>query len=511
MVEGTTNFIHSFIHSLIHSLSQHGKPVIIDTFAYYLYLSLFSFYPEIILCKPNPCRHGGRCAIINSRKFSCDCQHTGYEGDLCDRGVVMPPDFPKLISGRPSENLSLLAKPDNSLTVHFSTTMNMTFQPKKLMIQHPSGNAEFQVTGHESGVGMVSYDLGGVDSHSFLSPKNSSIFIGRNISNEKSIYTRLGLLNGELPIGCQRKNLINYPCSLKIAFDSTSATSNDIVIESGPVHIIASDNKTIPLSLVGYDFSLPHQPLQESEILKTLITQTSITNTNQADHHPFNERCSFKLTVEALIEFIQKDAFPKSFMRHLTDQLPLWLRLMVKDDSTSFVAENIKADLIQVTRTQYIHPNCKFPSPGVPTAMIIYRPSVSYTIYVENKQISLSSKGSCFATDACGRGVFLTLSEQTSKEINKMPLMTDMTDGGWEFVPSSLGFTSPRKYQSITNFIPADPMAEAFSDFHYNIWWQGTTNIFLKNTSDFTVNMKITGQVFSFVEDLNSVSTTSCL
>ena len=486
--------------------------MLFNLFVQYLtsFLFLFEFYLEIILCKPNPCRHGGRCIVIDSQKFSCDCQNTGYEGDLCERGVVTPPDFPKLIPGRLSEDLSLLAKPNNVLTVLFDATLKMTFHPKRVMIQYPSDQAEFKVIGHESGVGMVSYDLSGIDKHTFVSPTNSPIFVGHNISNVNSIYTRLGLLNGEVPIGCRTKNLQNFPCGLKVAYSPSSTLPNDVLVQSGPVHIITSDNKTIPLSLVGYNFSSPYQSGQESELLKTLIAQTSSTNTSSAGQTS-NEMCSFQPTTEALIEFIQEDAFPKSFMRYLTDKLPLWIRLMVKDDNNLFAAENTRADLIQITSTQSDYLNCKFPPLGIPNAMVTYRPKVTFTISAGRKQISLPSKGCCFATDPCGSAVFLTLSEKAGKEISKMPVLKDLTYNGWGVLLSSFGFTAPKKYQSLTNSLPSDPMAEHFSDFHYNMWWKGTTNISLKNTSDFTINMKMSGQVFSFVEDLNSVSIKPCL
>ena len=357
---------------------------------------------------------------------------------------------------------------------------------------------------------MVSYDLSGIDKHTFVSPTDSPIFVGLNMSNANSIYTRLGLLIGEVPIGCQTRNLENFPCGLKVAYTSSSTLPNDVLVPSGPVHIITSDNKTIPLSLVGYNFASPHQSGQESELLKTLIAQTNTTNTSSAGQTS-NEMCSFQPSAEALIELIQEDAFPKSFMRYLTDKLPLWIRLIVTDDNNLFAAENIRADLIQTASTQSDYLNCKLPPLSISTAMVTYRPKVTFTICAGSKQISLSSKGCCFATDPCGSAVFLALSKKAGEEISKMPVLKDLTDNGWGVLLSSFGFTAPKKHQSLTSSLPSDPMSEHFSDFHYNMWWKGTTNISLKNTSDFKINMKMSGQVFSFAEDLNSVSINPCL
>ena len=449
--------------------------------------------------------------IINTREFSCDCLQTGYEGDLCEIGVVIPPDFPKVMSGYSSKNLILLAKPDNSLTIHFNSTMNLTFDPKELIIKHPTSKAEFRVIGHNSGVGMVSYDVEGVDRHDFAPPKNSSIFIGCNISNQKSIYTRLGLLDGELPIGCQTKNLDSYPCDITMVYNnySTSTVSNDLFIETGPVHILTPDNKTIPLSLVGYDFSSPHPT--DQEILEKLISRTKVTEKRHAAHRPVNQKCSpFQHTAEALIEFIQKDALPKSFLRYFAHQLPLWLKVTVGEDSNLFAIENTLANLVKTIDKQYIHPNCKFPLTDTHSAVVTYLPIVKYNVSVQNQQLSMSSKGCCFATDICGSGVFLTLAQRASKEMSTMPFMKDMADRGWKLLFSSFGFITPRRYSSIINRVPVGPMAaEYFSDFYYNLWWQGSADILLKHSSDFAMNMKMNGEGFAFVEDLNSVSTTA--
>ena len=469
---------------------------------------LCSFLSEIVLCRPNPCLHGGKCVVINSREFSCDCQHTGYVGDRCQTGQVIPPDFPKLIAGNPSDNLVLLAKPDNSLTVHFNPTTNLTFQPNELVIQHPTCKANFQVTGNKPGVEMVSYDLTGEDSPVFASPNNSSVFIGRNTSNQESAYTKLGLLIGELPIGCQKKKLLNYQCGITVAFDSTTTVPADVRIDSGPVHVITPDNKTIPLSLEGYDFSSPDQNHQK--LLKRLIDHANFSEKTQSeDLNPVNQGCSpFQSTGEALMEFIQKDAFPKSFLQYFSRQVPLWLKLEAGEDSHLFAVENMLASLIQTTGPRYVHPSCKFLLTGSNSTAVIYRPKVNFSISVQNEQLFVSSKDCCFATDVCDGGVFLTLSESVNKEIATMPFMKEMIEGRWKVLLSSLGFTPRRKYISIVNRLPAGPLAEYFSDYHYNLWLQGSADIFLRNSSDFSVNIKLTGEAFVYVEDLNGVSAT---
>ncbi|KAK3696474.1 hypothetical protein QZH41_002436 [Actinostola sp. cb2023] len=43
---------------------------------------------DVEACKPNPCRHGGRCVVISSKTFKCDCSNTGFKGRLCEEGEL---------------------------------------------------------------------------------------------------------------------------------------------------------------------------------------------------------------------------------------------------------------------------------------------------------------------------------------------------------------------------------------------------------------------------------------
>ena len=380
--------------------------------------------------------------------------------------------------------------------------MNLTIQPREVTILHPSSKAEFQVSGNSPGVGVVSYELKGESKHDFVLPDNSFVFISRNISSQKSIYTRLGLLTGELPIGCQRKEMNNYPaCYIRVAFDSNSTMSNTIAMETGPVHIVTLDNQTIPLSLAGYNFSSPHP--SRKQIMEKLIRQM---NRNKDDNNSGYQECAVvKLTVGDLIEFVQKDALPKSFMRYFTKQLPLWLRVVVRDDNDLFDVENTLAYLVQTADVHNIHPDCKFPISNQ-SNVVLYRPTVKYNISIENEQLSLSSKGSCFAVDICESGFFLALSPKASNKVRTMPFMMYMADKGWELLVSSFGFTTPTRYNRLLTSVPEGHLAENVSDFHYNLWWRGSANIRLSNSSSNAVNMKITGEAFVFAEDLNAVS-----
>ena len=456
------------------------------------------------MCKPNPCRHGGRCIIITPRQFSCDCQHTGYQGDLCEVGVVTLPDYPKLISGNHPEKLVLQAKPDKALTISFNSARNVAIQPQKLTIKNPNSTGEFQVSGHECGVGEVSYDLEGKNKHDFLVPDSSFLFIAQNISGQNSVYSRLGLLVDELPIGCQEKVIKTYQaCDIKMMFDSNVTSSNGIVVETGPVHVIPPDNRTIPLSLVGYNFSSPHP--SRIKLKERLLRHVEGEEEVGAPVCP-----NIQFTAADMMEFIQRDAFPKSFLRYFSYQLPLWLNVKVREDNYLFDLNNAMANIVQAKNAHASNPVCKFPVINQ-SPVVLYEPTISYNLLLENEQLSLSSKGSCFVIGICETWVFLALSQNSIGKVHTMKLMQDMADAGWEVMVHSFGFTTPRRYSKTLNSVPDGHLAQNFSDFHYNVWLQGSADVYLGNSSNFAVNMNMNGEAFAFVNNLDAVSTMFCV
>ena len=87
-----------------------------------------------------------------------------------------------------------------------------------------------------------------------------------------------------------------------------------------------------------------------------------------------------------------------------------------------------------------------------------------------------------------------------------MQFMQDLALGGWKLLVSSFGFTTPRGNNTSANSVPNGHLVGNFSDFYYNWWWQGSANVDLSN-EDQAVNMKMSGDVFVFSEDLDAVST----
>ena len=140
------------------------------------------------------------------------------------------------------------------------------------------------------------------------------------------------------------------------------------------------------------------------------------------------------------------------------------------------------------------------------STLVLYRPTLNYNISVEKNHLLLSSKGSCFAADICEPGVFLAFSQRARKKFATMQFMQDLALGGWKLLESSFGFTTPRRNNTSANSVPNGHLVGNFSDFYYNWWWQGSSNVDLSN-EDQAVNMKMSGDVFAFTEDLDAVST----
>ena len=57
------------------------------------------FLSGVVVCDPNPCQHNGKCEVLSSTKFHCDCSSTGYKGEKCEIGIVKVPELPRMELG----------------------------------------------------------------------------------------------------------------------------------------------------------------------------------------------------------------------------------------------------------------------------------------------------------------------------------------------------------------------------------------------------------------------------
>ena len=143
-------------------------------------ISVSFFFSEINLCKPNPCAHGGKCIVVSDKRFNCDCSNTGYNGHLCQRGIVVVPDFPQMINGEISDVFYIRAKPENNFNIKLTTVVNnsVSFHPSDtLSLYAPAEEVSFRVTPLRTGLIQIKYTLFGRDSFVFDQPPDGILYV----------------------------------------------------------------------------------------------------------------------------------------------------------------------------------------------------------------------------------------------------------------------------------------------------------------------------------------------
>ena len=122
-------------------------------------------------CEPHPCLHAGTCTTLGPQEYECDCRGTGYEGDMCQYGIIDLPQYPTLIANDPPQQLSISAKPATSITVTFVVDdENLIFNPPSVSIHYPNTLEYFNVSGIIPSLYTVNYVITGISSGEFPTP-----------------------------------------------------------------------------------------------------------------------------------------------------------------------------------------------------------------------------------------------------------------------------------------------------------------------------------------------------
>ncbi|XP_065056069.1 fibrillin-1-like [Rhopilema esculentum] len=114
---------------------------------------------EILVCKPNPCQHGGKCKIVSPTTYACNCTGTGYEGTDCNIGIIDIDAIPKLELNRPA-SIEIRAMPEEKVTITIhAEDSTIEVSPKVLTLSSSSKSARLSVKGSQTGLKSISYEI----------------------------------------------------------------------------------------------------------------------------------------------------------------------------------------------------------------------------------------------------------------------------------------------------------------------------------------------------------------
>ena len=470
-------------------------PILKICFPFFICLFVFSI-TEIKTCKPNPCRHDGKCLVMDENRFICNCEDTGYKGDHCEIGFITTPIFPKLRPRISSRTLSVLAHPSKRLRVSFNSVDGVTFDPQSIEIQFPKRKGAFTVEVAKPGIKAVTYSLNGESEADFQTPERSVVFATPEIHDTKPF-----LLKGELPIGClEHETRATFSCELRLL--STAPWEGTPRSTGGVVHFASANNLTIPLSLIGLNLKEPH--VSRDNIIDTGIAKTSVSKKDSLFYQR-NGKCYSKVAdSNNLLELIENDAFASSFMQALSAMAPEWLTLAVSENNEYFDIENIA-----VTLASDLEHCSGFPSHGS-SNLAYYRPAISYKMRVAQNEVSLFADGrTCFAINVCKPSLFINFPKgQADLLKSNLNVLQDMEDCcAIDLNVDSIGFLNNKE---TVNFVKGKTWngmnLQKLSLFRSDVWLKGSVDWRMEMTKQLFVTFKMTGETIIKSNNIDIVS-----
>ncbi|KAL9962843.1 hypothetical protein ACROYT_G031988 [Oculina patagonica] len=441
---------------------------------------------EINTCKPNPCRHEGKCLAKDENGLMCNCEQTGYKGKQCEIGFITTPVFPKLRPNTRSETLSVLARPSKHLKLSFNSQDGAMFHPESIEIQFPNRKGAFKVEAAEPGIQAVSYYIEGGNKVDFQTPERSVLFVASELPSHD---TKPSPLNGELPIGCEKhETQEHFSCKLRLL--STAPWAGTHRSTNGVVHFATTNNQIIPLSLIG--LNLKELRVSRDQMIETGIAKTSKSKKFSLSYQR-NDKCYSKIAdAKNILELIENDAFPSSFMQALSAMAPEWLTLAVSETNEYFDIQNIAVNLA----SDFEH--CSgFPFQGA-SSLAYYRPALNYTVRVAQNEVSLFADGrTCFAINVCKPGLFTKLPKEQAEHLKStLNVFQDMKDCcGIDLTVNSIGFLDIEETSHfVKGVIWNGTDLQKLSLFSFNAWLKGSLDWRMEIPKLLFVTFKITGE-----------------
>ena len=292
-------------------------------------------------CEPYPCRYSGVCTALGPREFECDCTGTGYEGDMCQDGIIDLPQYPTLIAEDSPQLLSISARPGAFITIEFVSDdpQNLIFDPPSVTIHYPNTSANFMISSTLPNLYTVNYVITGMSADEFPMPESSTVLVTPlHSAPPNSYFTDRDVAIGLLQPGCcqLQDTAPSYQCpngSQTLAFYATCnwRQQDDMHFVPGIV-FLSTDGLTLPASISGATLSNNvasinqlntiglNQPCDECRTV--MRGNDSISNVG--------DDCSttFRPTVADINDFLNTESLAYSYFHYTNSLYPSWLKLL---------------------------------------------------------------------------------------------------------------------------------------------------------------------------------------
>ena len=190
-----------------------------------------------------------------------------------------------------------------------------------------------------------------------------------------------------------------------------------------------------------------------------------------------------------LLEFIQTDAFPRSFLLSFSRLMPDWIDLNIDKNNNLF---DISNQIVSIGRPPSHGPGSCEEIPLPFSGKVFFKPAIAFqaTLNGETKAFGANEKA-CFAIDMCKNTAFIAFSSEAKNKFQQLKILQDMKSNGWNFQVSSFG---------IGKHVTKDA-----KDNNFNMWLKGKTLFDLKD-SILSIKGNISGDTAIKSKNLQEVS-----
>ena len=424
-------------------------------------------------CEPYPCRYSGVCTALGPREFECDCTGTGYEGDMCQYGIIDLPQYPTLIAEDPPQQLSISARPGYFITIEFvaDDPLNLIFDPPSVTIHYPNTSVNFSVSSTLPNLYEVNYVIIGGSSDEFPKPQSSTVLVTPlSSATPNSYFTDRSVAIGLLQPGCcqLQDTTPSYQCpngGQTLAFDATCNWRQQGSMHSVPGLIFTNLNELmVPASISGTELEFSNNLVSLNQLntadlnepcneCRTIVRgNDSITNVGD------DCTVTFKPTISDLNDFLNTESLAYSYFHYTNSLYPSWLELLpINGNSRTHDTNSYQVTLADSNELNDINGCEDLPvvEPGLYSvlqysgALNVSIPSIgSHDIYTPTDDATPL----CFAVNLCTGSTtpfYIGLPTEAQHFFASLPFIQYLMDHGWYIDSKALAVAVGNGYLNI--------------------------------------------------------------
>ena len=442
-------------------------------------------------CEPYPCRYSGVCTALGPREFECDCTGTGYEGDMCQYGIIDLPQYPTLIAEDSPQLLSISARPGAFITIEFVSDdpQNLIFDPPSVTIHYPNTSANFTITSTLPNLYTVNYVITGMSSDEFPTPESSTVLVTPlNSAPPNSYFTDRGVAIGLLQPGCcqLQDTAPSYQCpngGQTLVFDATCNWRQQDNMHFVPGLIFTNLNElTLPASISGTELEFSNNVVSLNQLNTIDLNQPcdecrTIMRGNDSISN-VGDACSttFRPTIADINDFLNTESLAYSYFYYTNSLYPSWLKLLpINSNSRIHDTNSYQVTIVSSNEVNDID--------GCENLPVVEAGLYSVLQYSGALNVSIPSIGShntytpsdgatplCFAVNLCAGSTtpfYIGLPTEAQPFFANLPFIQYLMDNGWYISSEALAVALGSGYLNID-------IVDRLIGFQY---WDGSEDI----------------------------------